>query len=150
MTATIKYGKGYEAPWAVFHGSPSEVREDMVEAFGLDEEFVKSLTVSELIINVSQLALGKGNVAAMLGGVAIGPADEAQSSGPSTPAPSAPAKAEEPSSQNDYLLKKVAETADTKALKQLYAENQPAFAGDTVLMDAWKARGKALQSAAAA
>lgn len=130
------------------------MRENIVGYFGLDSASVADLTLSELVVNVTNLAHGKGNVAAMLGGVVLGstpteiPApqgDEAQqpSSGGD---PWADAEDSTPAEPVDTLapLRAAIEAAtDRDALKRLWAENQAAFA-DADLTAAWKAKGKSL------
>ena len=71
MSITIKYGKGYEETWAGFTGTVPEGREDIIDYFGVDRATVTELTLSELVVNVTNLAHGKGNVAAMLGVAAL-------------------------------------------------------------------------------
>jgi hypothetical protein len=52
VTATIKYDKGYDAPWLVFSGAVDTVFDDIVAAFGLDAEDVSELTLNELLVRL--------------------------------------------------------------------------------------------------
>lgn len=38
VTATVKYGSGFEQPWLVFHGSVREIQKDIINAFGFEED----------------------------------------------------------------------------------------------------------------
>jgi hypothetical protein len=149
---TIKYGKGYEETWAVFNGQVEEVREDILGYFGVDRQTVEGLTLSELVVNVTNLAHGKGNAASILGGVVLG-------SKPTDPSPGPQADEAQQATGNDAwaqaegsapaadpnaaLYTAIEAAADRAALKVLYAQNQAAFT-DADLMTAWKAKGKSL------
>lgn len=150
ITVTIKYGKSYEDTWAVFNGPLEGVREDLIAYFGVDRVSVENQTLSELVVNVTSLAHGKGNAAALLGGVAIG----TDTTSIPTPAPRSD-EAQQPSGTQEEpqgedlakaLLAKVEAATDVAALKRLWAENQAVFAAAPDLMAAWKAKGKALSS----
>ncbi|WJN63443.1 hypothetical protein [Streptomyces phage phiScoe56] len=158
LTVTIKYGKGYEETWAVFKGNPEEVREDIISYFGVMRDSVSELTLSELVVEMTSLAHGKGNIARFLGGTIIPPSEAAappaqtaptgdpwaaaQSNQSSPPAASQP-EAEDP---NAYILGEIEKQTDVAALKRLWAENQ-SFFSDPSVMAAWKAKGKALSAA---
>jgi len=158
MVLTVKYGKGYEAPWAVFHGQPNEVREDIATWFGIEPSAVVELTGSELAINVSQLAQGKGNAASVLGAVVINSAPGVQVAAPASGVDvwagldngTVTAGTEEwplDSEERDHpfatVINEIAKAGDTKELQRVWAANQPAFKDETV-MTAYKARGKEL------
>jgi hypothetical protein len=162
VVATVKYGKGYEAPWMVFHGSVSEVREDIATFFGIGSEVVTELTGNELLLNASQFAQGIGNAAA-LGAVAIPKQDYRP--GASAPQGGNPwaGLEDEPSLSNSaiahrkdvadsylstehpfqHVLDGFAAATDVKELQKVWAANQSAFKDETVVA-AYKARGKEL------
>jgi hypothetical protein len=156
-TVTIKYGKGYEETWAVFKGSNDEVRGNILDYFAVPAENVEGLSLSELVVNVTNLAHGKGNAAALLGGVVIGsrptePADsatvtqdgkdEAQNTTASDPwADDAPAEPQGP----HPVLAVIEAATSVEELKRIWAENQAALT-DADLLAAWKAKGKALST----
>ncbi|MEU9126566.1 hypothetical protein AB0D08_00360 [Kitasatospora sp. NPDC048540] len=157
ITVTIKYGKGYEETWAVFKGSANEVREDIAAYFGFPPEAMEGLTLSEVVVNATSLAHGKGNIAAMLGATII---PVSQSAVPAAPtgdpwaaaAQSAPASnwapkasGPEPAAEdpNAWILGEIEKQPDRDSLKRLWAENQSFFA-DPAVMAAWKSKGKAL------
>ena len=133
ITVTIKYGKGYEDAWAVFHGLADEVRDDILSFFDIDRESVTGLSLSDLVVNATGTAHAVGNVAGYLGGTVI--ASQA------TPDSQAAEPAPHP------LLAVIEQTPDVPALKRIWAENQDAFT-DPAVMAAWKAKGRALNQRA--
>lgn len=149
ITVTIKYGKGYEESWVVFHGLAAEIREDIVDYFGLPRENVVNLTLSDLVVNATGVAHGVGNIAATLGGTVI--ASVEREPAPATPAGSdaweraASQPAPEPPAVNP-LLALIEQAPDVRSLERLWLENQDAFA-DPAIMTAWKGRGRALSQA---
>lgn len=150
ITVTIKYGKGYEETWVVFRGSVDEVRDDLTDFFGLQRVNASNLTLSELVVNATSVAHGLGNLAAGLGATVTEShaAEPAAPAAPETPAPAsdawtqAAATTPEPPAAPS-LLDNISRAPDVPALQRLWAENQAAFA-DPAVMDAWKARGRAL------
>lgn len=148
-TVTIKYGKGYEETWVSFRGSNEDVRKDIVGYFGLaDSASVADLTLSELVVNATNLAHGKGNVAALLGGTVIPSSgttnDEAQSDTRAAAWAQAEQQASEPAV--NPVLAQIEACSTVDELKLLWAENQAAFS-DADVEAAYKAKGKALTSA---
>jgi hypothetical protein len=158
LTVTIKYGKGYEETWAVFKGGTDEVREDIISYFGLMRDSVTELTLSELVVEVTSLAHGKGNIARFLGGTIIPPSEAGPDPAPAASAPSGdpwaavgsgaatPPAAQPAEDPNAYILGEIEKQSDVAGLKRLWAENQNFFA-DPAVMAAWKAKGKALSAA---
>jgi hypothetical protein len=138
---TIKEGKGYEESWFTFRGTPAQIKEDLIQFFGLDSASVADWTVHAVASHCKAIAHGIAVVATELGAAVIadGPSENLPAS--STPSPTEDAPAESP------LLARIAATTDAESLKRLWAENQDAFK-DATVMNAWKARGKALQNAA--
>ncbi|MGW2539815.1 hypothetical protein ACWC5I_02855 [Kitasatospora sp. NPDC001574] len=135
ITVTIKYGKAFDDSWAVFRGSPEEVERDIVRFFRFDGESVTKLSLNELVVEAAQSAQATTMVVRGLD-ARIVPQD--------TPATTA---ASRPTSPAGGLLELIERCADTDALKALWATNQAAFQ-DQAVMDAWKARGRALKAAA--
>ncbi|WJN62732.1 hypothetical protein [Streptomyces phage phiScoe15] len=158
LTVTIKYGKGYEETWAVFKGSPEEVREDIISYFGVMRDSVSELTLSELVVEMTSLAHGKGNIARFLGGTIIPPSEAAAPPAQTAPTgdPWAAAQSTTPvhtvadnqqaEDPNAYILGEIEKQTDVASLKRLWAENQ-SFFSDPSVMAAWKAKGKALSAA---
>lgn len=160
MKVTIKYGKGYDDSWVVFEGTSSEVRAEVIDYFGMDPDTQLGLSLSSIVVNATNVAHGKALIATSLGATVVEekrepatpPADDpwaaasaAQSSGPWSGSASVPEKKEDP---NAYILGEIEKQTTVQGLKELWAKNQ-SFFSDASVMAAWKAKGKALQGAAA-
>ena len=146
LTVTIKYGKGYEETWAVFAGLAGEVRDDIVAFFGIDRESVTGLTLSDVVVNATSIAHGVGNVARVLGGTVIAsPVPREQREGGDPWVEAAARSATPPAATKNPLVERIEKASDLDALKRIWAENQAAFQ-DSAVMDAWKARGRALRT----
>lgn len=151
VVATAKYGKGYDAPWIVFHGTREEVRADVDWWFGPESVNDSGLTASESLVNASQLALGVGN-AASLGAVVIPkvaatPKAEQTEGNPwaglgDEPSES-PAEAVVGAHPYQGVLDAFGLAQDTTALQLVWSKNQDAFTNEDVI-NAYKARGKEL------
>jgi hypothetical protein len=156
-TVTIKYGKSYDDTWAVFRGTAAEIRTDVMDYFGMDPETQKGLSLSSIVVNATQIAHGKALIATALGATVVEeianepakPTSDPWATAASTPTQSVSVaettKADDP---NAYILGEIEKQATVDGLKKLWAANQ-AFFADASVMAAWKARGKALQAAAA-
>lgn len=151
ISVTIKYPKPkyQDAPWGVFHGNPSEVREDIIAAFGFDGESVADLTLHEVVLKAQEAVQGAGNVANSLGGKVLSQGGEKAAGGPSSGAWSQAGsqKSSEPEQPEDPTawLKVEIDKATTKdGLKRLWADNQAAFNEHPELLELWKAKGKSL------
>jgi hypothetical protein len=156
ITVTIKYGRGYQDTWAVFHGSVDDVRADLTDFFGLASASETDLTLSDLVVNATAVAHGVGNIASALGGVVIA----SEAAGPVVTEPSAPDSTERPDPwkqadatappqepEPDPVLTQIQQAPTVRALELLWVENQAAFA-EPAVMAAWKARGRELNASA--
>ncbi|WNV90328.1 hypothetical protein [Umezawaea sp. Da 62-37] len=167
-TVTIKYSGDRDAPWAVFYGTPDEIRIDVIAYFGLDSYAMEQRTLHELIGVASKVASG-GPLPTPLPAMASAQSEEkalqllkdelgARPIG-ETPAPAGDVWADAGTSAGsppwdvpttpavNPMLARIEECANVQALKALWAQNQAAFA-DGSLMDAYKAKGRALKAAA--
>lgn len=144
---TVKYGRGYEETWANFRGTVLDVRQTIIDYFGLGTEETEGLSLHEVVVNVTKLAHAVAAASSGLGGTVIsgggkggGWSKAASGGSPATPA--------EP--ERNPLYAKIEGTSDVAALKELFARNKAAFEADAELLQAWKDKGKALTVAAAA
>ncbi|MGW0705072.1 hypothetical protein ACWD4G_03690 [Streptomyces sp. NPDC002643] len=141
---TIKYGKGYEDTWAVFRGSVRQVRELICDYFGFECKDETGLSLSDLVVNATNLAHGKGNVASILDARII-------SETPSQPQADDPwaaasAQPEQPTGNaSAWILGEIEKQTSIADLQKLWAANQAMFS-DTAVMAAYKARGRALKN----
>ncbi|WDS51748.1 hypothetical protein SEA_TRIUMPH_34 [Streptomyces phage Triumph] len=157
-SVTIKYGKGYDDTWAVFKGTATEIRANILEFFGMDPATQQGLSLSSIVVNATNLAHGKGLIATALGATVVEETTTEEPAKPTTDpwaaasaqqTPSAwsggasatESKAEEP---NAYILGEIAKQTTVDGLKKLWAANQ-SFFSDASVMAAWKAKGKSLQ-----
>jgi hypothetical protein len=151
MTVTIKYGTGYDEPWAVFHGRPDEIQEDLTAYFGIPSDAVQGLTLSEIVVNATAMAHGLSAVVSGLGATVVASQPQASTSPPTaaaapdaweqastSPAPEQPAA--------DPILASIQNAQDIQSLQRVWAENRDAFT-EPAVMEAWKARGRALSRA---
>ncbi|NWF28265.1 hypothetical protein HW130_18655 [Streptomyces sp. PKU-EA00015] len=143
---TIKYGKGYEDTWAVFRGSVRQVRDLICDYFGFECKDVTTLSLSDLVVNATNLAHGKGNIASILDAQIISDPALAKSAADD---PWAAASAAQPESKNDnasaWILGEIQKQTTIADLQKLWAANQAMFA-DPSVMASYKARGRALKN----
>jgi hypothetical protein len=156
LSVTIKYDKGHDATWAVFRGTPGEIRADVMEFFGMDPATQVGLSLSSIVTNATQIAHGKGLIATALGATVIEentepakpPTDDpwaAASATQSAPWPGSASVAEpKKEDPNAYILGEIEKQTTVDGLKKLWAANQ-SFFSDAAVMAAWKAKGKSLQ-----
>ena len=160
LSVTIKYDKGHDATWAVFRGTPGEIRADVMEFFGMDPATQAGLSLSSIVTNATQIAHGKGLIATALGATVV--EETTTSEAPAKPQgdPWAAASAQQASSAwsgsasvaeqpkasdpNAYILGEIEKQTTVDGLKKLWAANQ-SFFSDASVMAAWKAKGKSLQ-----
>ncbi|WP_328742194.1 hypothetical protein [Streptomyces caniferus] len=143
---TIKYGKGYEDTWAVFRGSVDRLRAMITEYFGFRPEMVADLSLSELVVEATNIAHGNGNLAAYLGATRIGvpQPEQPQADDPWSQAEAAPPAPKD--SGSTWALAEIKKQASIADLQKFWAGNQSFFA-DPEVMTAYKARGRELQAA---
>jgi hypothetical protein len=156
ISVTVKYGAGYEAPWAVFHGSAAEVRADVIDYFGIAAADVAGLSLSDLVVNAGREARGIATVAQGLDATVVASpqaptAPAAQSAAtaadPWTEASAAPAPAEPEPPAEHPLITRIKNAPDVPTLQRIWAADRDAFS-DPEIMQAWKTRGRELSSAA--
>ena len=152
VSTTIKNGKGYEESWHGFTGLPDDVREDIINYFGLDRASVTGMSTFEVSIVAERIAHSAKNAVRTLGGTPVKPADQvdpaAEPAGSDPWAETSATPAQAPVEGPNPVLAMIEAVTDVEALKRLYAENQAAFS-DEAVMAAWKTKGKALTVAAA-
>ncbi|MGA5019234.1 hypothetical protein ACPCAA_17680 [Streptomyces griseoincarnatus] len=142
---TIKYGRGYEDTWAVFRGTVPQVRQLICDYFGFECKDETGLSLSDLVVNATNLAHGKGNVASILDARVV-PETPAQEPANDVWAAASASKTEQTSdNKSAWILGEIEKANSLDGLKKLWAANQAMFA-DSAVMDAYKARGRALKN----
>ncbi|MFJ7202078.1 hypothetical protein ACIQWR_00875 [Streptomyces sp. NPDC098789] len=136
ITINIPCGDGEDAPRIAFSGTANGLREELGSFFGLDRKSVTALTLHEILVEVSQLARSAEAITSGLGAHVV----------PQAAAPTAPAPQAAPTgSPSAAILEQITACQTAEELRRLWAANQVAFA-ESVVMDAWKARGRTLQA----
>ncbi|MCJ0870242.1 hypothetical protein [Streptomyces sp. AP-93] len=136
ITIKVPCGDGGTAPQVVFSGTASGLRDELGSFFGLESKSVTSLTLHEILVEVSQLARSAEAITSGLGAHVVPQASTAAPPAPQGGPTGSPASA---------VLEQIAACQAADELRRLWAANQAAFA-EPVVMDAWKARGRALQA----
>lgn len=145
VTATIKFGGGFDDAWLVFRGLEDEVYADIVKAFGLTFDDVAGKDLSDLVFDVSQQAKAMGAVAKEFSGT--------RSGGRSTRGAAKPASKPEPTKDEivKALIEAVAAEDDSRAakdkaikeLQQIWKDHNPLNEENEAL---WRAKGKSLKA----
>lgn len=140
LSATLKYGKGYEDSWLVIRAdNAADLKKAIEEATGLSGE---GLSVVDLIHNAASHVHQVSKMGTALGATVIA----------ETPAePAAPAQAQEqaaapaapaPQAQAPSLEDQIASAKSASELSDLFLKNKAAFTGDKALMDKLQERSK--------
>ena len=140
LSATLKYGKGYEDSWLVIRAdNAADLKKAIEEATGLSGE---GLSVVDLIHNAASHVHQVSKMGTALGATVIAetPAEpaapaqiQAQAAAPASPAP----RAQAPS-----LEDQIASAKSASELSDLFLKNKAAFTGDKALMDKLQERSK--------
>jgi hypothetical protein len=135
--------------WIVFHGTPAKVKEQICEVFDLDYTANHQRPLHALVLEATALFKATGNVSQSLGGTVLDPGSSAPANGAqggSGDVWDQVAKAKsEPKEPVDELLAQIEAAKTVAEVQQIWAENQKAFEDDKY-MDAYRAKGKALQA----
>jgi hypothetical protein len=141
VSVTIKFGTDKDAPWVVFHGTMPQVRKQIIESFAFGEDGAE-WTDAELVTQATKAAGGLMAATSGLGGTPV----SRRSSGAYAAAraqQTAPPAEPEPELT---LAQKIEACASVPDLQALWVENSAAIQSEG-LVDAWKAKGKALTAA---
>lgn len=140
LSATLKYGKGYEDSWLVIRAdNAADLKKAIEEATGLSGE---GLSVVDLIHNAASHVHQVSKMGTALGATVIAekpaePAAPAQAQEQAA-APAAPA----PQAQAPSLEDQIASAKSASELSDLFLKNKAAFTGDKALMDKLQERSK--------
>lgn len=140
LSVTLK-ADGRDGMWMVFHGSPSAIRENLIEAFNFTD--TDDQTLVDIAVQANGHYKGVTNAAAKLGakpsstGAWTNAARDADKTDPTAEGSEAPPAR--------TLLDDLADCTDLTSHRQLWAEHRSEFEGDEGLMEAWKNRGRELR-----
>lgn len=142
LTVTFKYGKGYEETWAVFKGKAQDLRQQILDYFGMDSSEFSDLTLHDVVLEATRIAHADRTVMTSLGGKVATKSERAQERA-QEPASQAKSEPEGPTPEQALIARlEAAETVD--GLKRLWAENKALFSDDGVKA-AYKKRGSELK-----
>jgi hypothetical protein len=135
---------GKDGTWIVVHGSPAEVRKQIVEVFDMEGQDEQPLY--DLINEATRLYKASGNITSTLGGRVVGGGSKSTEDKPSGNGGSAWDQPQEdaPDPNVVRLQQEIEGCTSVDALRNLYARNKAEFDGNADLMSEWKAKGKAL------
>lgn len=134
LTVTIKNGGKHEETWAVFKGTIYNIRQDLVEYYGLTVDEDQTLfEVAHMAQEVAQNFTGFGK--------ALGARVITKSESVTEQAPTVAEPAENPHAD---LIARLLAAESAEALKTLWAKNKAAF-DDAEVKAAYSKRGKELK-----
>lgn len=151
VQATLKAGKGYDAPWLNFQGGTAdEVKRHIAEAVGMDLSVAEAHSLAEVVVFGNETFAGTSNVVRDLGATPV--AVERTEVSPTTtggsedkgvweqakakktkkaPAkPTKPAVSEEQEEPGDPILAAIAEAKSVAALRRLWSQNKGAWSDE--------------------
>ena len=139
VSATFKFGGGYDSPWLVFRADGiDQLQDELARTFAIDPE----ATLPEQIVDAHSQISALVNASAHLGAKPI-----RQGYAKTQPANGAPVQkvpVQAPESPVDALKEAIDTCATVEELKALYVAHKALFANEDVKA-AWSARGKALK-----
>lgn len=142
MSVTLK-ADGKDGTWVVYHGTPEQIREQILATFEIEES--KDAPLFDLINEATRIYKAAGNVSSGLGGRVVSSSKQADKPAGSAWEQASNAPAEPEVDPNVARLEgEIEGAASVDALKELYARNVAVFESNADLMDAWKAKGRAL------
>lgn len=154
-TATLKFGEGFSAPWLVLYGNPGQIRRQLLEAFGIEDD--PEISLVELIAKQSveaqaayTLATGGAKPVSSSGRRAnYRKPDKASTIASGSQVDEAEGETSEASEAErnvSRITTEIQAAGDLGALKKVWATNQEFFS-DKRLQKAYKDRSAALKSA---
>jgi len=141
---TIKYDGTYAAPWLVLKGHPSNVRSQLIQAFGYEEDALEGVTLAEL---AAKAAIDAAAMYALAGGGATPEPRHKRPAAKPTPPWDEPKAASEGDADTKRVLALIEASTDADELKRAWATNEQSFDGNKALQSAYKAKAKLLKSA---
>ncbi|MGW1836983.1 hypothetical protein [Streptomyces sp. NPDC002067] len=135
IEVSLPFGTGADDPTVRLEGSEEAIRDAIRSFFWPDCDTLTNVSLAELVIEASRTARSASQIVHGLGARVV----PAQAGAPETADRPSPAE----HSEAKAVLEQIEACRTIDELKRLWAENQAAFS-DPSVMDAWKARGRAL------
>lgn len=152
VTVTLKepQSKQYanDGTWIIFHGTPEEIRRDLIAVYGIEvegEPTLYDLATQAKSIQEASRAAGKTLGARSTSSEApTGDVwDKAQKGSPE--------KEPEPElTEAEKILALISDQTSVEDVRKLYTRNEELIKNDETLLNAWKAKGRELSEKAAA
>lgn len=148
--------------WIVFHGTPSSVKDQIIEVFDLDAA-AKERPLYDIVNEATKLFKAVNAVGGQLGGTVLSKGNDVRPGGAAEQAKpeggtdgvwaqaegntsTTPPWEEEKKDDVDPILAALENCKTVADVQQIWAENQSAFNSNPDYMSAYKTRGKALSS----
>jgi len=131
-TCTIKGGAGHDASWFVAKGSPAEIKQQIIEFYGLTGDDLEEKTPHEVMLQGQDIAQATGAVSSKLNGTWTKSNDwPSKNDKPPAKKKSAPKKEEDDDPNGNVIAQiELAKTEDD--LKKLVGLHRDAFKTDSV------------------
>lgn len=135
MSTTIKFGSKFDASWIVVDGNPTEMRDQLILAFGLDGADDK--TLAEVTIEASQIAQAMWNAADGLNATVDNKWPSSNDRG------ARPKKSEQPKTQDpkQETLDAISGASDKAGLIRVWLTVPAEYKKDEVILEAFKSKG---------
>lgn len=134
VTVTLKFDKGYEAPWLVLKGQPSEVEANLANLIGVN---VGELSLIDLIGKASKIAQSHYAISDQLGGEVVVSKKKADSK---PKAESKPEAETDDANNEDDVIVAIAEAASSEELRAVLKKYNKRIKASAKYKEAYKSR----------
>ena len=134
VTVTLKFDKGYEAPWLVLKGQPSEVEANLANLIGVN---VGELSLIDLIGKASKIAQSHYAISDQLGGEVVVSKKKADSK---PKAESKPEAETDDANNEDDVTVAIAEAASSDELRAVLKKYNKRIKASAKYKEAYKSR----------
>lgn len=134
VTVTLKFDKGYEAPWLVLKGQPSEVEANLANLIGVN---VGELSLIDLIGKASKIAQSHYAISDQLGGEVVVSKKKADSK---PKAESKPEAETDDANNEDDVTVAIAEAASSEELRAVLKKYNKRIKASAKYKEAYKSR----------
>lgn len=148
-TYTVKYAGGYDAPWLVVNGSPAEIKAQLIEFFGLQDDpeglQLEDLSPNAVALLATNQAKAEYTATSRLGGSVVGegPINSSKSrsggSKKSSGWPGQGGKEKAPQHPFQAILNQIEKATTTQELGRVWAETKATNAAGFADPDVTKA-----------
>lgn len=148
VTVTLKFDKGYEAPWLVLKGQPSEVEANLANLIGVN---VGELSLIDLISKASKIAQSHYAISDQLGGEVVVTGKKAKPKAKADPKPEAetdvkPEAETDDANNEDDVTVAIAEAASGDELRAVLKKYNKRIKASAKYKEAYKSRMSAFNN----